>query len=811
MGKKGKTGKGRLDKYYHLAKEQGFRSRAAFKLVQLNKKYNFLEKARVLIDLCAAPGGWLQVASKYMLAQSLILGVDLVPIKPIPRVITFASDITTDKCRAELRGEMKTWKADVVLHDGAPNVGTAWVQDAYSQSELVLHSLKLATEFLAKGGTFVTKVFRSKDYNSLLWVFNQLFENVEATKPPSSRNVSAEIFVVCRDFKAPKKIDPKFLDPRHVFDEVEEQTVTHLTSVFQPEKKKRQREGYGDGDYTLFHTTTISQFLQSPDPVGILAANNTIEFASDADRALLAHELTTDEIKTCFADLKVLGKKDFKALLKWRVAMRVHLGLEVPKEQAQADAAAAKAAKAAAEEEELDDEERMARELDALAKEDRVRAKRTKRKLREKRARELLRMQLNMTAPTDVGTEQQGEDALFDGGANATRALVEVQGLSESDSSDGDESDYDMDEAGVVLDDDVAPKLSGRAAMFFSNPMFASIFEEERVKKTAGSGKSTKAAAAAPAGGKASKRAAAIIESDVDMDGSDDEDDDYLDVYNRELEEQSASRKRKRQEEKIARTLASDDEDDGARHHDSDDDSDVEQPAAKSRRTEAMAASDTSDDSDSDNDVEAMDDDDDAAFSDVDLDGTTGPPEGALTTPHALALAHMVKQNKHAVVDASFNRYAYADNADLPAWFLEDERKFNKPVMPVSKETVEAIMERRRALDARPIKKVAEAKYRKKKRAVAKLTRLVKKAASIAEAEDMTESAKATAVSKLLSKKVAKQHEKPKLVVARGTNRGVKGRPGGVKGRYKMVDSRMKKELRATKRIGDKAKGKKRK
>lgn len=187
-------------------------------------------------------------------------------------------------------------------------------------------------------------------------------------------------------------------------------------------------------------------------------------------------------------------------------------------------------------------------------------------------------------------------------------------------------------------------------------------------------------------------------------------------------------------------------------------------------------------------------------------------PDKGLLTAEAVTLAtQLVNRQTTAdkLIDDGFNRLSTFNKDGLPAWFLDDESKYYKPNIPITKEAMAALRDRQRALDARPIKKVAEAKARKKFKAHQRLEKARKKADGVMEAEDLDDASKARQVGKVLGKAFGKEQKKDKkIVVARGANKGVQGRPRGVKGKYKIVDARMRKETRALKRVKKAAKKK---
>ena len=182
---------------------------------------------------------------------------------------TFVDDITTQSCRAQLKRVTPDGvQYDVVIHDGAPNVGGNFAAESYTQAALTLDSLRLASEFLREGGWFVTKVFRSTEYHALLYSMQQLFKKVESTKPVASRGTSAEIYVVCEGYLAPSKIDPRLLDPKHLFADYE--GPKQAIDVLSHQKQKRNRSGYEDGTGALYKECPAENFILSDKPTELL-------------------------------------------------------------------------------------------------------------------------------------------------------------------------------------------------------------------------------------------------------------------------------------------------------------------------------------------------------------------------------------------------------------------------------------------------------------------------------------------------------------------------------------------------------------
>lgn len=593
----------------------GFRSRAAFKLIQLNRKFGFLQQSRVCIDLCAAPGGWMQVARQTMPMSSLVIGVDLHPIKPIPGCINLIGDITTDACRTALSKELKTWKADVVLNDGAPNVGKNWHFDSYQQVCLTLSATKLACEYLRKGGWFITKVFRSKDYNALIWVLKQLFNKVHITKPSASRKESAEIFVVAQNYKAPDKIDPKLFDSKFVFEECkeepkEENSLKDIVKLSQ--KKKTKAEGYETAHFS--QTLLASEFISSTNPLRALCSAAKIKFDNEE---IEKDPLTNEEIKICCSDIQVLGKQDLMLLLNWQKKM--NLKLTKPNETVESKSNADRLLennkedqKDDEEEEEEEDETHLEPNLSDSV--NLLKSKKERKKANKQRAKLVEKLNLKMTVEGDEGPREVADDNVFSA-FTFSNQKVEHQINTESLSK----------EQNIV-----------QKQLWYDHKIFESIQTKEVLEEN-------------------TKKAKKPIKMHLKED-----------------------------------SIEVDNESD---HLDDDKMTDSHQNMSKKKQNK---------------------------LTDEEL---------------AIGVMALRKKKKRDIFDSAWNRYVSFDK-NLPEWFVKDEEKVSKANIEIPDQILNQFKTSALEVNARTLKKVMEAKARKKRKRTKMLEKMKKKVQNVLESED---------------------------------------------------------------------------
>jgi len=188
------------DPYVRAAKQEGFRSRAAFKLVELDDKYRFLKKGARVLDLGAAPGGWSQVAAKRVGESGRIVAADILETEPLAGVTVLQCDLLDSDTPARLK-EALDGPADIVLTDmAAPTTGHR-ATDHLRTVALFEAALNVAEDVLKPGGVFVGKVFQGGASGELLARVKKLFREVKHVKPPASRAESVELYLVATGFR----------------------------------------------------------------------------------------------------------------------------------------------------------------------------------------------------------------------------------------------------------------------------------------------------------------------------------------------------------------------------------------------------------------------------------------------------------------------------------------------------------------------------------------------------------------------------------------------------------------------------------
>ena len=184
------------DHYVHLAQKDGYRARAAYKLLEINEKDKLIKPGTVLADLGSAPGSWSQVAAKLVGNSGEVFALDILPMDPIDGVSFIQGDFREDSVLAEFETLLADRPLDLVICDMAPNMSGNAVTDQARSFYLCELALDFATRHLKPGGSFLVKVFQGAGYQEYMNEMRNLFGTVQTRKPEASRNRSSEIYLL---------------------------------------------------------------------------------------------------------------------------------------------------------------------------------------------------------------------------------------------------------------------------------------------------------------------------------------------------------------------------------------------------------------------------------------------------------------------------------------------------------------------------------------------------------------------------------------------------------------------------------------
>ncbi len=195
----------RRDLYWRLAKERGYRSRSAFKLLEIQRKFRVMRRGDRVLDLGCHPGGWLQVSSRFVGREGLVVGVDLKETDVQLRNAVFVRADVMDEGLADLLRPYAPFGYDVVLSDLSPNISGAWELDHARQIALSRRALGLARALMKEGGNAVFKAFQGEEFDGFLREVRSAFLEVHVVKPRASRSQSSELYIVALGLRGARR------------------------------------------------------------------------------------------------------------------------------------------------------------------------------------------------------------------------------------------------------------------------------------------------------------------------------------------------------------------------------------------------------------------------------------------------------------------------------------------------------------------------------------------------------------------------------------------------------------------------------